>query len=312
LKALVTGASGFLGRWLVEHLEQAGDEVWRAVGPSGASSGRITAIDVRDGKAVHSLIGDVHPDVIYHLAGISFDPEASAEPVHATMVTVAGTINVLEAAAQLPSPPIVHIPSSGAVYAPSNNRRPVIESHPLGPRSPYGATKMAQEAFGYGYRSRVPVYITRSFNHIGPGQNASFAVSSFAAQLAEISMGHSEPVLHVGNLQVERDFTDARDAVRAFRSVVVGGVQGPVNVASGSPVSMELVLKQLIDLSGIPVVVSRDPLRTRTSEVKFLGGDRSLLTNTTGWSPRIALETSIADIWREAIERARAGVSAPR
>jgi GDP-4-dehydro-6-deoxy-D-mannose reductase len=307
VKALVTGADGFVGRWLVEHLEASGDEVWLA--PGGRSDGgpRRRVVDLTDRSSVDALVEWAEPEAIYHLAAVAFGPDATSDIGHAVDVTVRGTAFLLDAAARLATPPRVLIPSSSEVYG-RVGPGPVRESHPLEPVSPYGATKVAQESIALAFmRSRgVPVAVARAFNHIGPGQRPSFVVPSFAAQLAHIARDADDPVIRVGNLGAERDFTDVRDVVRAYRLLVVGGHHGqPINVASGSATRVRDLLEALIETSGVDVTVEVDPSRLRAIDVPSVVGDAELLTNLTGWRPAIALSQTLADIWDDAVQRAR-------
>ncbi len=202
VKALVTGADGFVGRWLVEHLEASGDEVWR--GTRRSSRWRPAAAGRRPHRpaSVDGLVEWAEPEAIYHLAAVAFGPDATSDIGHAVDVTVRGTAFLLDAAARLATPPLVLIPSSSEVYG-RVGPDPVRESHPLEPVSPYGATKVAQESIALAFmRSRgVPVAVARAFNHIGPGQRPSFVVPSFAAQLAHIARDADDPVIRVGNLE---------------------------------------------------------------------------------------------------------------
>ncbi len=306
MRALVTGADGFVGRWLTRHLEESRDDVWRAagIGTAGSSQERVT--DLTDGAAVRDTVAWARPQVIYHLAAVSFGPDASADVAHAIDVTVRGTAYLLEAAARVKSPPIVMIPSSAEVYgAPGSSR--LTERSPIVPVNLYGATKAAQETLALAYHRsrRVPVVVARAFNHIGPGQRESFAVPAFAMQLARIAADAAEPVLRVGNLDARRDFTDVRDVVRAYRLLVDGGHTGrPVNVASGKAIAIRDLLDRLIGVSGLSVVVTVDPARLRASDLPVVVGSSALLRRLTGWRTRISLRQTLSDVWQDARQRA--------
>jgi GDP-4-dehydro-6-deoxy-D-mannose reductase len=308
MRALVTGADGFVGRHLVAHLIEAGDEVAEAVGPHIADMSSVTPLDVRDRVAVAELVDRVRPEAIYHLAAVAYGPDAGADPRAAFDITVGGTLNVLEAASRQSDPPTVLVPGSAEVYG-SPNVDAISETTPIRPVNLYGATKAAQEAVSLAYQatSGVPVVATRSFNHIGPGQRDSFAIPSFARQLREIAEGRREQLL-VGNLEPVRDFTDVRDVVVAYRSLVAGGHTGqPINVASGHGISIGEMLNRLISISGLEVQVRSDPNRVRPQDPSRIVGDATRLRTLTGWQPRWSLDDTLADIWADARARFAGG-----
>jgi len=306
VRALVTGADGFVGRWLSEHLEGAGDDVWQATGAHAEDGPRRRAIDMRDDASVRDVLAWARPEAIYHLAAVSFGPDASGDIGHAIDVTVRGTALLLEGASRTSTPPTVLIPSSSEVYGAPPEGGMIDETQPIAPVNPYGATKEAQEALGLAYHrsKRIPVAIARAFNHIGPGQRDIFVVPSFAAQLAEIAGGGKEPVVRVGNLAAARDFSDVRDVVRAYRLLVAGGHCGtPVNVASGRAVAVQQILETLIELSGQQVEVVVDPARLRPIDVPAISGDSGRLRSLTGWQPNYDLRHTLSDVWADAVTR---------
>jgi GDP-4-dehydro-6-deoxy-D-mannose reductase len=308
VRAIVTAADGFVGRHLVAHLIESGDEVAEAVGPHLTAAGSTAAVDVRDAAAVAALIDHVQPDAIYHLAAVAYGPDAGADLRGALDITVGGTVSVLDAASRRPDPPTVLVPGSSEVYG-SPQLDAITEAAPIRPVNLYGATKAAQEAVALAYHaaSGLPVIATRSFNHIGPGQRDSFAVPSFARQLVEVADGRQDELL-VGNLEPIRDFTDVRDVVVAYRALVAGGHAGePINVASGRGISIGQVLERLIAISGLEVRVSSDPGRSRRNDPARLVGDARRLRNLTGWKPRRSLDETLADIWADARARFAGG-----
>lgn len=305
MKALVTGADGFVGRWLIEHLEASGDEVWQATGRHDGAGPRRRRLDLLDRHSVDQTVAWARPDAVYHLAAVAFGPDAAADIGTALDVTVRGTAFLLEATrAQSPMPDVLIAGSSEVYGAPV--RQPIDESMPHEPVNVYGATKLAQEALALAYHHAhgLPVVVARAFNHIGPGQRESFVVPAFAAQLAEIAAGRSEPVIRVGNLDAERDLSDVRDVVRAYRLLVAGGHVGqPVNVASGRSVRIRDVLDRLIAISGLSVAVEVDEALLRRVDVPVICGDVSRLTALTTWQPRHDLDDSLLAIWHDARRR---------
>ena len=308
MRSLVTGADGFVGRWLVRHLEQTGDEVWQACGVNPGPGAQCMRLDVTDADNVTEAVREAGPDVIYHLAAVAFGPDVTANMRAAAAVTIGGTVNVLEAARSQKHSPIVMIPSSAEVYGQVGDT-PLDERAPVEPGNLYGATKAAQETLALTYHRSglVPTVLARSFNHIGPGQTESFVVPAFAGQLAEIVLGRTVPILRVGNLNAERDFTDVRDVVRAYRLLVSGKHVGqPYNVASGRTVVIRSLLDSLIELSGARVEVEVDPARLRGVDRLRVVGSSALLNEATGWTPEIGLDRTLKDVWEDYLGRHRA------
>ena len=303
MRALITGADGFVGRWLRRHLEAAGDEVVAAGGPRSASEIRL---DVTDIDAVKSLLQSAQPEVIYHLAGIAHGPTAAASPFEANRVSVGGTAILLTAVSTLANPPTVLVASSAEVYAPLQKAIALPETHPLDPPTIYGATKAGQEmvAKAIARTFGIPIVITRSFNQIGPEQREDFVAVAFALQLARVAAGLAEPTISVGNLEPRRDFIDVRDAVVAFRALMQTRQTGIFNVASGRAITVRQLLDQLIELSGVDVTVTVDPSRVRAVDTTYLSGDATRLKHATGWTPTRTLRETLTDIWADAVERA--------
>jgi len=307
VKALVTGADGFVGRWLIEHLEESGDEVWEAPGHGEATHPRRRALDVSDAQSVQAAMAWARPEAIYHLAAVAAGPDTAGDIGRAIDVTVRGTAHLLAAASRLEQPPTVLIPSSGEVYG-AAGAESIDEVATPAPVSLYGATKLAQEAIGLAYHRSggVRVAVARAFNHIGPGQREAFAVASLAGQLANGHAMSKRPVdVRVGNLAARRDFTDVRDVVRAYRLIVAGGHFGePMNVASGRAFSIREMLDRLVEASGLEVEISEDPSRMRPADVPVVQGSSARLRSLTGWEPEIPLDDTIRDIWADALVRA--------
>jgi GDP-4-dehydro-6-deoxy-D-mannose reductase len=301
MRALVTGADGFVGRWLTEHLTAAGDDVWQATGPHADEGPRRRRVELLDRSSVTESIDWAQPDAIYHLAGMAFGPDVGADIGAAVDVTVRGTGYVLEAARARPQAPVIFVPSSSEVYG-APVEQPVDESQPLAPVNAYGATKVAQEALALASHREhgLPVVVARAFNHIGPGQRESFVVAAFASQLAEIVAGRAEPVLRVGNLDAERDFSDVRDVVLAYRALVAGGHVGrPVNVASGRGIRIGDLLDRLIATAGAEVHIEVVPELLRPVDVPIMRGNADALVALTGWRPIHTLDATLRDVWDE-------------
>jgi GDP-4-dehydro-6-deoxy-D-mannose reductase len=298
VRAFVTGASGFVGHWLVAHLHARGDDVV------------MPEVEITDADRVRDAIAAAAPDAVYHLAAIANVGESWSDPRQTFAVNASGTLNVLEAARALPRLPTVLLVCSAEVYGRVGpSELPLTEASPLRPLSPYAASKVAAEFLGVqahlGYG--VPVIRARAFNHIGPGQAPTFVVSSLARQVAELEL-RGGGIIDAGNLSTRRDFTDVRDVVRAYRLLVERGTPGEAyNVCAGESVAVEDVARRLIELSGVDAEVRVVPERVRAVEVPELRGDPSKLVAATGWGRERSLDETLRDVldgWRAELARA--------
>jgi GDP-4-dehydro-6-deoxy-D-mannose reductase len=182
--------------------------------------------------------------------------------------------------------------------------QPISEEREQRPLTPYAVSKASQELLGRRscWSDELPVYVTRSFNHTGPGQSDGYVSSSFARQVAEVERGKREAVIRVGNLGARRDFTDVRDVAAAYCAILERGQPGrPYNVCRGEAVSIGEVLDELVRLSRVPLQVIVDPERYHALDATLMVGDPRRLKTETGWSPRYSLRETLRDLlddWR--------------
>jgi len=267
---------------------------------------RFHRVDIRKADDVRSVVRDFHPTEIYHLAGVSSIALSWSNPSLTFEVNVVGTFNILEAGMGLPVPPRILNVSTAQVYAPSASV--LTESSLVGPDDPYSASKAMSELLSVQYRKSVSggVITARSFNHSGPGQRPDFVLSSIAKQFAELEH-QPAPQLLVGNIDVERDFTDVRDVVRGYKALVEKARVGEVyNVCSGFGVRLADVIGKFAAISGRSVTLEIDPARLRPGEVLKVVGDSTKIQTEIGWIPHIPLERTIQDLlgyWRENIKK---------
>jgi GDP-4-dehydro-6-deoxy-D-mannose reductase len=302
MRALVTGASGFVGRYLSARLAADEVDVFATGGPHEGETS--FPIDLRDIDSLHAAFDLAQPDTVFHLAAQAFVPRAIEAPAETYETNVIGTANVLAALRASRDRTkrdirFVFVSSAEVYGVQPEDRMPIDESRATNPSNPYAASKAAAEAIVLGeVRSYgVDAVITRAFNHIGPGQNDRFAVPAFAAQLAKIA-GGSEPVLLVGNLEPRRDFLDVRDVVDAYAALARDGRGGEIyNVCSGSAISIREILGELIRIANVPVEVREDPARMRAADVPVLYGSNEKLHAATGWSPRVPLRKTLQDVY---------------
>lgn len=311
-RALITGASGFAGSHLARLLLASTD--WQITGLQAHPVATVPEIqmlvcDLLDAGLTERVIRHHRPDVIFHLAAQAYVPKAVANPAETIVNNVVSQLNLFEACRKAQLEPVIVVVSSADIYGDvESSQCPIVEGQPFRPRNPYAVSKATQDllALQYFLSYQMKIVRVRPFNHIGPGQNDRFVVSSLARQIAEIEAGKADPVLLVGNLDACRDFLDVRDVVRAYLLVAREEFVGEVfNVASGYARSIRSVLDQLLSLSSIDIIVREDPARLRPSDVPNLVGDATKLRSTVGWRPEITIEASLSDTladWRKRVQ----------
>lgn len=303
MRALVTGASGFVGGHLAAHLRSAGDDV--LLDPPGG------VVDICDGDAVRAWFDAVRPEVVYHLAGWSDVGASWNAPEDVFRVNANGSLHVLRAAASAGVTRVLLVSSADVYGIVAEADLPITEDHPLRPVSPYAASKVAadflglQAWLGHG----LEVVRVRAFNHLGPGQSPQFVAPAIASRIAQNELDGGDEIL-VGNLEARRDLTDVRDVVRAYRLLMERGTPGEAyNVCSGSAVRVADLAASLLGLSQRPMHLAVDPSRHRPIDVPVLLGANDRLREATGWRPEIPLDVTLADILAEWRERVAATVS---
>jgi GDP-4-dehydro-6-deoxy-D-mannose reductase len=302
---LVTGATGFAGGHLVEHLLEHAPRVaaWGHAGGRDlptASDERVawSAVDITDRDAVTRTLDQLRPSAIYHCAGFADVHGTWTDSTRALRVNVIGTHTLLDAVERLRLDIPLLVTGSALVYR--SSLEALTEDSPLLPSSPYGVSKLAQEMVA----DQAPghVILARSFNHAGPRQGPAYVTSSFARQIAEAESGIREPVLAVGNLDARRDLTDVRDTVSAYRLLVERGrAHHPYNVCRGEAFRIGDLLHSLIRQAQIPIEVRTDPARLRPNDNPVVLGNPQRLQRDTGWAPAIGIDDTLRDLlmyWR--------------
>jgi GDP-4-dehydro-6-deoxy-D-mannose reductase len=267
------------------------------------------AIDILDRDAVRQAVRDARPTAVYHLAGIAHVGGSWDRTAQTLEVNVLGTHHLLDAVAGFDPAVRVLITGSALVYR--EQTRALGEDDPIGPASPYGLSKLAQEMAGaHAAREQgVPVLLTRPFSHVGPRQSPSFFASGVARQVARIEQGLEEPVIGVGNLDAQRDLTDVRDTVRAYQAILDRGVPARVyNVCSGQAYRVGDILESLLSRARVRIGVRQDPERYRPHDAPLVLGDRHRLSRELGWIPTIPIGQTLSDLleyWRRETRTAR-------
>lgn len=306
MRALVTGATGFAGKHLVQLLLKRGYTVWGTylVGqPAEENAARLRLLrcDIRNKSRVRSIVQKVRPHRVYHLAAFSSVRESVQNFRAAFDTNFWGTFNLLEAIRQAAPTARVLIVGSGQCYGPQKRTDPpVTESHPLSPQDPYSLSKAAADMLAYYYYKHFGLHVVRArpFNHTGPGQSPHFVCPDFARQIAAINLNLSPPILHVGELRVWRDFSDMRDVVLAYQMLLEKGKPGEAyNVASGQSRSLQRIVQSLSSFSAKPIQLIVDPDRLRAGQVRVLCGSSRKLRRATGWRPQFTLPATLKDLY---------------
>ena len=313
MKALVTGASGFVGQWLTKAMLERGWAVTGA-GPGDAFDAPLLAADVR--SAVRWVDCDVRrsedlarafdastPDVVVHLAGIAFVPGAGKDPGLAAETNVLSTVRLLglvrERRAAGTLDPTVLVIGSGEQYGRHDDAElPLPETAEQRPHSAYAATKSAQEVFALeAFRETgARVICTRSFNHSGPGQATHFMMPAFVSRVLALR-GQPQPVLMTGNQHTVRDFLHVEDVARAYISLLERGVPGECyNVSSGTGHSVGEIARRVLQRVGVEAEVRADPALVRPADVPALVGDPTKLRAATGWTPARDVDAILDDL----------------
>jgi GDP-4-dehydro-6-deoxy-D-mannose reductase len=302
---LVTGAAGFAGSHLVDHLAANGADVvaWHRPGHPPAREAPRTrwhGVDLLDAAAVEAAVAGLRPAAVYHCAGAAHVGRAWDATGPTFAANVRGTHHLLRALERAQVEARVLVPSSALVYGGAGEA--LTEAHALLPDSPYGLSKLAQEMLARRSNGRIAVTIARAFNHLGPRQSPQFAASGFARRIADIERGKWPPEISVGNLEARRDLTDVRDTVRAYTVILERGIPGrPYNVCSGRAITIRHLLDLLLARARVPISVSVDPSRYRPHDAPLLLGDPSRVRDELGWTAQIPLEQTLDDLleyWR--------------
>jgi GDP-4-dehydro-6-deoxy-D-mannose reductase len=315
MRILVTGVTGFAGGYLAEALLARGETDLHGLSRRGewptewrhlAGRVRLLACDLTDRAAVETVLRQVQPQRIYHLAGYPHVGQSFREPEAAWAGNLGATRTLYDAVARWGGQPRILFIGSGLVYGPSASPdEGQDERCLLRPTSPYAASKAAADLASYQatWHPGLDIVRARPYNHVGPRQSPLFAIPHFAKQLAAIERGQTPPVLQTGNLSPRRDLTDVRDMVHAYLLLMDKGQTGEAyNIGSGQTVSMQSVVDRLLALSGQTVEVRQRAELVRTTDQAVVRADPSKVRQETGWSPRFSLDQTLRDTldyWRE-------------
>jgi len=262
-------------------------------------------VDLLDRDRVNTLVREIQPQWVFHLAALSSPAASWDDPAETIAINAGLEANLLAALVrQKPMPRVVVVGSADEYGRPVGGARRLDEATPLRPVSPYGVSKVTQDllALQYHLSHGLAAIRIRPFNHAGPRQAPSFAVASFAQQIARIELGKQPPVLKVGNLEARRDFTDVRDVVRAYLLAAEKGKPGEVyNVGSGTATRLREIVALLLKMTRTRISLEVDPARKHAVEAEVYVCDARRFQRLTGWRPKVGLERMLRDTlddWR--------------
>ena len=305
-RLLVTGADGFVGRWLVRAARAAGHQVVAAILPDGTAPSEwltpgesagceVVRADLREAAGVAALVATA-PEAVVHLAAVASGDAARRDPAAAWTINAGATAALADALAHGSRPTFLLV-STGEVYGP-DHVGPIPETAALAPCSPYAASKVGAEiaALEVHRRTALPVVIARPFPHTGPGQATIYVLAALAARLRDAArLGATEVV--VGNLEPVRDLLDVRDVVEAYLALLAKGQPGQAyNVASGIGHHLAECFESLARITGAAVRPVQDASLLRTADLPVLIGDPARIRALTGWAPRISLDRTLQDL----------------
>jgi len=320
-KNLITGIGGFVASHLADNLLEKGEEVFGTYRWAEDTSKiehikdkiKLIPCDLLDLSACIRAIRESKPDYIFHLAAQSYVSDSYANPIVTVQANTIGTLNLLEAIRivkeESPSyDPVIHICSTSEVYGlVKEEDLPIKESQPLNPGNPYAVGKLGGDmaALVYWTNFKIKTIRTRAFTHTGPRRTMMSAECNFARQIALIEKGKQEPVIHHGNLDSIRTWTDARDMAEAYYLLVRKCKPGEVYNISGKTVkTIGEMLDYLISISPMRDKIKKiqDPKLMRPHDVSLQIADSSKFKKETGWEPKISFEQTMQDLldwWRQ-------------
>lgn len=314
MRALIIGGAGFVGEYLTNHIKESYS--WDIVVTKLANETikmpdgvEVIDLDILDIKQVKAVMESYKPNYIFHLAAQSSVALSWKNPSITVDVNIKGSLNVLDAIREMQNKPRILLVGSSEEYGYiKNEESPVKEETVLRPGNIYAATKAAQNMIGsiYAKAYDLDIIMVRAFNHIGPNQSPTFVVADFCKQVAEIEKGNHEPIIKVGNLKAKRDFTDVRDVVKAYTTLIKCGEKGETyNVGSGKSIMIEDILQMILNQSKTEIKVEIDEHKLRPIDIEDFQADIAKIKKDTKWEKTIPIENTISDTlnyWRNNIE----------
>jgi GDP-4-dehydro-6-deoxy-D-mannose reductase len=311
LRVFVTGASGFVGRFLLKALRNHGCTCFGTTYPDHPESVKplcedgVCRLDIRSQKDMLSALEESRPQWVFHLAAVSNVGYSWKHRRETLETNILGTFQLLEGIKKtVPGARVLFVSSSDVYGVSGELRRALQEEDPIDPVNPYAYSKISGEQLCrfYSHIEGLDIVISRSFPHTGPGQSTDFVCSDWAHQIAAVERGKLEPVIHVGNIEVKRDFSDVRDTVGAYISLLEKGRSGEIyNVSRGYSLALKDILQILVDSSYLRIKIEVDPSKFRKVDIPDLWGSHQKIKEHTGWEAGIPLSKTLTDLlyyWR--------------
>ena len=317
-KVLITGITGFAGSYLAEYL--VAKKEYKILGTYLIEKSitnvdkikqyiKLFKVNLLYAEDTYSVVEKTKPDLIFHLAALPSPANSFGNPQKSLTNNILSELNILDAIRinSLFNTKILVISSADIYGIVKKEDLPIDENTPLMPLSPYAVSKIAQDFLGLQYflAYKLKIVRVRPFNHIGPRQTPHFVISSFAQQIAEIEKGKRKPVLHVGNLEAKRDFTDVRDIVTAYLLALKHGKFGEVyNIGRGMSYKIEDILSKLLSFSSSKISIKVDKSLLRPIDNPDLLCNASKFIKISGWKPKIDLDKTLIDTldyWRKIV-----------
>lgn len=319
MRALVTGVAGFAGNYLAKLLLERGmevcgfsrEEIFEPFLDLDPVAVRYHSVDVRDATRVQSLLSEVRPELVFHLAASSSPSQSVNEPAETFDVNFGGTLTLLESLRLLKVPCRILLVSSSHVYGTRRDAAKATECAALAPETPYAASKAAAEMAAHPYWRcyGLDVVRVRAFNHTGPGQGAGFLCPDLARKVVEIERGLHPPRLEVSNSALWLDFSDVRDIVKGYHRALVNGVAGKVyNLCSGRGVTIQRIAELLSSEASEKVEVGSASSENRPAEWHGLIGDPSSAFRELDWCPTVPLERTLRELLDDCRQRKPSGL----
>jgi nucleoside-diphosphate-sugar epimerase len=294
-RVLLTGRSGFTGRYIAAELEAAGYEVIGLAHDSDPAGAGMLRANLLDRDAVRRAVESARADVVIHLAAISFVAHGDVDEIYRT--NIVGTRNLLEAVAACDHQPrSVVLASSANIYG-NADVEPIDEGTPPAPANDYAVSKLAMEHMARLWMERLPITLVRPFNYTGVGQSENFLIPKIVSHFRR-----GDRVIELGNTDVARDFSDVRDVARAYAAIVAAAPAGiAVNVCSGLAHTLDEVLALMAKIAGYAIEVRVNPAFVRANEVKRLTGSNARLRALTSFAPTIPLAETLRWMYSQSL-----------
>lgn len=303
-RIMITGAGGFVGRYLCDALAACNPPP-TVVAPSFANELHSGTLDLTDAVAVDRFVAHQRPDALIHLAAqASVGAAQAGMAVQTWAVNLGGTLNLATAMARHVPESLVLFASSSEVYGRAFGTVPIDENTCPQPLNAYARSKlMAEQVLDAVLAPSTRLVVARPFNHTGPGQREDFVLPSFAGQIARIEAGLAPPMVHVGNLDAARDILDVHDVVEAYIALLAAPrlpSRSTFNIATGQARPLHEMLESLRAQARVPFRVEVDPERLRPSDVAFAAGRFDKLSAATGWTPKVDFDDMLSRLLDDA------------